>query len=483
MSEDEKQITRRRFLASTTVATVGLAAGCGGGGTDADAGRADAGGETDGGASDGGVADAGAQDAGAEDAGAPEPVVPPEDTDEASTFGLGVSSGDVLPTAAILWTRYDGSMPLRAVAWEVDASGTYLRQLPSMDVTPADGGYVHVEVTGLNPAARHRYAFFEMDGETRVGRSPIGRFRAALAETSMEPLIIAGVSCTSNGRAKSTLERAGAREDLDLLLMTGDATYNDGAASVGEYRDKWDESMASAGWRAVRQGTSVLATWDDHEVDNNFNPESDDTTNARQTFFEHLPLRRDGSEPDRIWKRMRWGLTAEIFVLDCRGERQPSTRGDADVYISRAQMDWLKNGLRDSPCVFKLIVNSVPIGDMPFPAENDRWEGYPTQREEILRFIDDEPITGVLWVAGDFHFASIGRVSGSGFGSTQTEILVGPGAQTGNPASFLLRGPQFDWSSMTNNYTTMELDPARSLIRVQWVDDDASVIQSSEINY
>ena len=113
-------------------------------------------------------------------------------------------------------------------------------------------------------------------------------------------------------------------------------------------------------------------------------------TAAVQSFFDHQPVRRDAAHPDRVWKRMRWGRTADIFVLDCRNERRPSTRGSEDQYLSREQMDWLKAGLTSSEAVFKLIVNSVPISDFPGAfdlAQRDRWEGYPTQREEILRHV------------------------------------------------------------------------------------------------
>lgn len=99
--------------------------------------------------------------------------------------------------------------------------------------------------------------------------------------------------------------------------------------------------------------------------------------------------------------------------------------------------------------------------------------------------MEETPIEGVIWVSGDFHFASIGRVGAndSALGWSQREVLSGPGAQTGNPAALLCRAPQFDWASTTNNYTTLELDARRRRARVQWIDRDASVIQSSEINF
>jgi alkaline phosphatase D len=472
----DAKTTRRQFL-QTTVGAVAVLTGCGGvmgGGDDAGRDPSDGGGTTD-------------PDAGPPDGGPPPtPVVPPEATAEVAMFGIGISSGDVTTEAAIVATRYDGSGSLGVTAWEMDGE-TYVRQFGEFPLTPAEGGFAHHEFTGLAAGRHYRYAFFEMDGDTRTGRSAIGRFRAAIAADSMEPLILGAVSCTSNSRAKTTLERAGERDDLAVLLMLGDTTYNDGSSSLAEYRESWDESLSSPGWIAVRRATSVLATWDDHEVTNDYDPEERDLAIPMQTFFEHLPLRRDVTANNRVWKSMRWGLTVEIFVLDCRTERLPSTRGDSDTYISPSQMEWLKAGLLSSPCTFKIIANSVPISNFPFAFDvtlSDRWEGYPTQRTEILSFIDDNEVNGVLWVSGDFHFASFGNVAPEGSpGAAQREVLAGPGAQTANPAYLILPNEQFQWSSGENNYTTFELLPAERRIVVQWHNADGEVIQSSQVDF
>jgi len=470
--------TRRGFLRTTAVATAAFAVGCGG-----EIALGDASTQEDGGAGDAGADDTddGGRDAGI-DAGPPQPVVPPEETPEVGAFGIGIASGDVSTSAATVWTRYDGSAPLAVAVWEMDGE-SYALLVTQSDCTPAEGGFVHVEIGGLTAGRRYRYAFFELAGNARTGRSPIGRFRASIAPDALEPLIVGAVSCTSNGRGKETLERAGERDDLDVFLLLGDTTYNDGASTIDEFRASWAESLGSPGWMAVRRATSVLATWDDHEVDNDFDPEDRDLTTPRQAYFENLPVRRDPVSPNRLWRAVRWGLTAEIFVLDGRGERRPSTRGAEDIYLSREQMDWLKAGLTSSPCMFKLIANSVPIGDFPFPLAQDRWEGYGAQRTEILSHIDDEAIDGVVWISGDFHFASFGFVSPSGPGSTQREILAGPGAQTGNPGAFILNRTQFPWSSTTNNYTSLELLPAQRRIRVWWHEGDGSVLEVREIDY
>jgi alkaline phosphatase D len=400
----------------------------------------------------------------------------PERTPESTLFPLGIASGDALPSAAVVWTRYAGTSPLRVVVWEMDGD-RYAREAFASDVTPAEGGFVHVDATGLGAGARYRFAFFEMRGAARVARSPIGRFRSALGESDLAPLVFGGTACMLNGMALDTLARAAERTDLDAFMLLGDTSYNDGARTRAEYRDRWRMNLGAEAHRRLRAATSVVATWDDHEVSNDWNPETIDPEHlatARAAWFEHLPVRRRPPSPDRIWRSFRWGRTAEIFVLDCRSERKPSTRGTAsEQYVSREQLDWLKAGLASSTAVFKLVMNSVPIGsfggrafDFGILAKDDRWEGYPRARAEILAHVDDRRLSGVVWVSGDFHLASTGRVSPSGPGSTQLEVLLGPGAQAPNPAHYLLVPPQFDWASDTDNYGALHLDPVARTLRV-----------------
>ena len=472
---------RRGFLETTALAAAGLAVGCGG--DDDVPPSPDAGGRPDAGLPVDGGLDAGGLDAGLPDAGRPA-VEPPDDTPEVATFGLGVASGDVTTEQVILWTRYDGSAPLRLVVWEM-MGDVYARTVYDAAEAPRDGGFVHVDVAGLTAGLRYRYAFFEMDTDARVGRSTVGRFRAAIPDSSREPLTIGATSCTRNGRAFDTLSHAAGRDDLDIFLNLGDTTYNDDAVTLGEYRAKWAENLGTDGYRALRAAVSGISTWDDHEVENDYDPErlpAAQMAAALAAFEENTPFRPDPAAPGRIWKRLRWGQTLEVFVLDCRSERLPSTRtSGSPIYVSREQMDWFKAGLLASPAVFKLIMNSVPISDFPFAfdlARNDRWEGYGAQRDEILQHIDDNAIGGVLWVSGDFHMASMGRVSPSGVGASQIEVLVGPGNNNPNVLAATLGGPQFDWATSSNNYAVLELDPATAEVRIWYHDADDLVIET-----
>ena len=194
-------------------------------------------------------------------------------------------------------------------------------------------------------------------------------------------------------------------------------------------------------------------------------------------MFENLPILRDPANPQRLWRNIRWGDTAEIFVLDCRSEKKWP-----ENYVSDAQMNWLKVGLSESTAVFKLILNSVPIGDFPAAFDTpitaiNRWQRYRAQRDEILRHIDDGHIKGVLWLSGDFHLGSVAKIGKTGPGSTSYEVLAGPGAQAPNPfLSSVMRDPLFEFATGEMNYVALHLDPRQAQARVIFHRGDGSVL-------
>ena len=414
------------------------------------------------------------------DAGPDQQIAPPDQLPEAPHFALGVSSGDLSGTRGMLWTYYTGAAPLAAFVWRMSGD-SYVEEHGPFEATAADG-FVHVAVEGLAPGARYRYAFVELEGTTRVARSRIGRFRAPIADDASEVLTFGAIACTEKGRPATVLARA-AEANLDAFLFVGDNAYCDGATSLADYRGEYLAHFGRADHLAVRASTGMYITWDDHEIKNNVNPESMDQNQlaaAFQAFFDHAPIAKINER--QIWRSARWGKTAEIFVLDSRSERKPSTIvSSSPQYISPAQLAWLKAGLAASPATFKIILNSVPITNMPpiwdtWPT--DRWEAYGAQRTEILRYIDDNAITGVLWLSGDFHLAFISHVSTSGPGATQREVLCGPGGQSANPLVSSLTQPQFSYATGTNNYTTLRLDPVARSVTVGYHDAAGAMFHS-----
>lgn len=480
----------------------GGAAGSGGGGGTSGSGGASGSGGSGGASGSGGVAGSdasvGGSDAGADAApdvsvdapvDAPIDVVPdaasseidfdPTTIPESKTsFPSGIQSGDVTWGGAMVWTYYGGTSPLLLRVYRPSTAGKVSLYHESV-VTPSADGYVHVDVPALPPHTELFYVFLEGASPSFSGRSAVGRFVTAPLPGQKPAVRFGGTSCTDNGKAPfPPLSHAGA-EKLDFFILAGDTTYNDSANTLSQYRAKWLGQMGQATYQALLTSTGHYATWDDHEVDNDWNPETIDKTrlaNATQAFFEHLPIRRDNSSPNRIWRSFKWGETLEVFVLDSRSERKPSTASGPNAqYLSPAQMTWLKNGLSTSSATFKVIVTSVPITNMPTLWDLyavDRWEGYPAQRKELLDHITGTGIKGTLFVAGDFHLGASAQVEPSGAGAALREVFVGPGGQSGNPLTATLGAPQFEFKTGTNNYVTFLADPNTTppTVKVTFID-------------
>ncbi|MFO0558585.1 MAG: alkaline phosphatase D family protein [Polyangiales bacterium] len=402
--------------------------------------------------------------------------------ERAGVFPYAVMAGDATDTSIIFWTKYEGTGPLSLRVLEMNGSSIVAVRFNGT-VTVGAGGFVRVVVNGLRPNKQHKYAFLVGPTNTPTGRSAIGTVQTAFAPDTLAPIVFAGTSCSHpSARPHTVLAHAGSRTDLDFFIHLGDHIYadaGDNAVTLAEYRAKYQMNWESPGMRALHKSTGMYLTWDDHEVLNNWNPETFSASrlaNARQAFFEHRATRRNSAAPNRIWRSFRWGRTAEIFVLDCRSERRPST---GTTYLSRTQMDWLKAGLASSPCVFKFILNSVPIVDRA-GADSDNWNGYPSQRREILNHIVNNNIRGVLWLSGDVHFGGICKVEAAGAWSNVWEVIVGPSGSNrdGNPP---LNDSQWPVKVLNNihNYAVIRANPMTRTIEVEFINEAGDRVPGS----
>jgi alkaline phosphatase D len=167
------------------------------------------------------------------------------------------------------------------------------------------------------------------------------------------------------------------------------------------YRYKHRENRDDRHLGSFLGSTPVFAMWDDHEVQNDFNATNPFIPQGRQAFGEYWPTR--GAD-EILYRRFSWGAGADFFALDCRQYRSPQSDpdGPAKTMLGARQKAWLKDGLRQSRAPAKFLLTSVPLQG---PWGADRWAGYATERDELLRFLRDEKIRGVIVLSGDVHTA------------------------------------------------------------------------------
>ena len=403
-----------------------------------------------------------------------------------TAFAVGMMAGDAEPSRAMIWTRYTGSRQLRARVSEV-TGGMPTRVVLEKVVTPAAGGYVHLDAEGLAADTEYQYAFLEHDGAKYSGRSDLGRFRTAIGDDELKAITFGGTSCSHiNGVPMASLAFA-AEAKLDFLIHCGDHIYGDAANTQAEYRAIYDKYWAVKNLAATHRSTGLYTIWDDHEVVNNWASDTVAVARvdaARRAFFEYRAFRKNKSAPNRLWRSFKWGKTAEFFILDVRSERLKKNRltssgaanPDAQI-ISRAQMDWLKAGLSASKAVFKFIVTSKYFSGPNNLSDDDSWPGYPTQRNELLNHVAG--IDGVWFLTGDVHKGIIEKIQPSGTGSGIREIYMGPSGSGGDPnpsANYCNGGGQREVFLDVRSYSKLRADPVAKTLEIEFIGEGGGVL-------
>lgn len=264
------------------------------------------------------------------------------------------------------------------------------------------------------------------------------------------------------------------------------------ARTLEQFRAKHDEILKPRrGLSAVSDlysTTSIYATIDDHEVVDNFaggaapgdSPDAPDIgssdeplftddvefvndtqayEDALQAYQEYHPLRDefyDTPEDPRtdgerqLYRSQEFGSDAALFVLDSRSFRdaqlEPADLADPTQFLvdafdpSRtllgdAQVELLQQDLlaaEDNGVTWKFVTIPEPIQNFGVAAAEDRFEGYAAERTEILQFIDENDISNVVFMAGDFHGTIVNNLTyQTGPGQEQIatdafEIVTGP---------------------------------------------------------
>ena len=195
----------------------------------------------------------------------------------------------------------------------------------------------------------------------------------------------------------------------DLTLWGGDYLYFrevDEDSELGlRYRWRYDRSIAEQ--QGLLRTGSHVSIWDDHE----FGP--NDSNSSYRLKGEALALFK------RYWANPSYGLPevpgtfatyrfndAELFMLDDRYHRDSDKLQVKDkTKLGAAQLRWLKNALLMSVSPVKLIVTGSQVTNEVNRFEG--WHNFPEERADILKFLVDHKINGVVFLTGDRHFTEL----------------------------------------------------------------------------
>jgi alkaline phosphatase D len=208
-----------------------------------------------------------------------------------------------------------------------------------------------------------------------------------------------------------------AREKAAFMLWLGDAWYT----REVDYYSEWGLWFRASHDRALPvtqhflKAMPQLAIWDDHDYGPNDIGKNYILKEAsRKVFNSYFCNPSSGENGQGIYTMTSWG-DADIFMTDDRWWRSTDKLKDSDPrkeMLGAQQMEWLKNSLLFSTATFKIIAVGSQVLNPVSPYE--AWWKFPAEYKELMDFLEEYKISGVVFLTGDRHHSEIIKISRPG---------------------------------------------------------------------
>jgi alkaline phosphatase D len=263
--------------------------------------------------------------------------------------------------------------------------------------------------------------------------------------------------CGKTGSERMVYDKI--REENPLFyLITGDFFYGDIKDNCREqFQHYYDSTLQSARQASLYRATPIAYMWDDHD----FGPGNSgrDATckqaakRAYKTYVPHYPLAFN-SDTMPLSQSFTAGRV-RFLLTDLRSEKsKPKYKNCEQLeagsnFGSQAHLQWFKKELLLAKKQGQLVawVSGIPfinyIGGPNYQCdEDDDWGGFQQEREQLIRFINDNNIN-ICILSGDAHAVAIddGTHSGKPYSDKrsipvfQAASLDKPGSYKGGPYS------------------------------------------------
>ena len=443
-------------------------------------------------------------------------------------FFHGVASGDPLSDQVILWTKVTpptGNVSEIPVYWQV-ATDVNFTNIINFGQTTADSlsDYtVKLDICGLQPATYYYYVFKAL-GQNSV----IGRTKTAPATGGTEArFAVASCSSYEHGffNAYGSMAK---RNDLDAVIHLGDYIYEyetggyntavvtdqgrtyeptNEIITLSDYRIRHSHYKLDDQLQRAHQIHPFITTWDDHETANDSykdgaqnhssgseGPWINRKISGTQAYKEYMPLRNpDPNDDVKIWRNLRYGSLLDLIVLDSRlwgrdEQNLGQTNNNNHKLLGDDQFTWLENRLSDNSTQWKVICQQVmmaPLEIFGTPVNADQWDGYNSQRNRLINYIENNNIQNPVVLTGDIHTAWVNNVPGNSTGTAAVEFVVtsvtSPGLDVLNGVGGLvsLFNPHVEYVNLSEHgYMVLTVDGNKAQGDFVWVNVES--IDSSE---
>lgn len=162
------------------------------------------------------------------------------------------------------------------------------------------------------------------------------------------------------------------------------------------------------------------AMWDDHDYGpNNSGASFIHKETSKKVFDAYWANPSSGHFGQGVYTQFGWS-DVDFFLCDGRWWRSPDEMIDSvgskpnpdKVMLGRQQMQWLKEALLQSTATFKIInMGSQVLNPL---STKDKFLFFPVEYYELMAFIKDHKIDGILFLTGDRHHSEVIKVERKG---------------------------------------------------------------------
>lgn len=206
-----------------------------------------------------------------------------------------------------------------------------------------------------------------------------------------------------------------AKENSDAMFWLGDNWYT----REVDYGSQWGLWYRASKDRSLPILQSLLKTmsnygiWDDHDYGpNNSGLSYIFKEESRQVFKSYFANPSYGQNNQGIYTKVSIN-DVDFFLLDNRSFRSADqmnsykdNQANPDkLMYGKEQMNWLKNSLISSNANFKIVLTGSQVLNQY--TSSDCLVHYPIEYNELLKFLDDHNISGVVFLTGDKHISEI----------------------------------------------------------------------------
>lgn len=348
-----------------------------------------------------------------------------------STFNcLSQSSPDIISSGPMLgynemmevmiWVQLNEEAEVHIKYWDIDTP-SIIGKTQSINTSSNDAFIAHLTCKPLEPGTKYIYEVWVNNKKKSFPYSLNFKTQDLWQwRTDAPDFSIAIGSCAFISEEK--YDRPGkpyggeyhifesiADKNPELMLWLGDNVYLrevDWNTKTGIYH-RYTHTRAIPEMQRLLASAHHYAIWDDHDFGPNDANSSfvhkDLTLQAFNSFWANTPCSISGVKGNTFQFQYN---DVDFFMLDNRFYRTDhNLKGGKSTMLGKKQIDWLIQALKDSHAHFKMVA----LGS-PFLNTVDKWENYERYKKEksdILQRIQDNGITGVVFLTGDKHSSEL----------------------------------------------------------------------------